>query len=262
MLVEHDELPGRVRLHSMLGLNGPTGHVPDATPGPVELGSTRGVDWALCLPPGKAARGLPVVVALSGKNNGRGYLLDSLGLPQFLAASRQPMAILAVAGGSSYYHRRRDGSDTGAVVLDDLLPELGARGLSVSSPGFLGWSMGGYGALLLASERRRAGRAVAGVAASSPALWASYDAVPPGAFDSRADFERYGMFNWVHDLADTAVRLDCGEGDPFYFSVQKFARRARAEAHFAPGAHNGAYWRRVLASQLRWLGGHLRHAAT
>ena len=257
-LVEHDVLPGRVRAYALLGLDGPAGTVPDAAPGPVRPGTTDGVDWALCLPPGHAAAGLPVVVALSGKGNDRDYLLNSLGLPQFLAASRLPVAILAVAGGTSYYHPRRDGSDVGGLVLDTLLPQVGQAGLSVARPAFLGWSMGGYGALLLASRRRQAGLPVTAVAATSPALWTSYDAGAPGAFDSAADFTRYGMFERAALLRGVPVRVDCGTGDPFRYSSEDFAAKVGAEHHSSAGGHNGAYWRRVLAAELAWLG----HALT
>ena len=90
----------------MLGLDGPTGAVPSAAPVPVRLGTTSGVDWALCAP----ARQTPTGDAghrgaLRARQLRRDYLLHSLGLPRFLAASRLPVAILAVAGGTSYYHR-------------------------------------------------------------------------------------------------------------------------------------------------------------
>ncbi|MEZ5192949.1 MAG: hypothetical protein R2734_10845 [Nocardioides sp.] len=50
-------LPGRTRLHRLLGLNGPDGTVPDVAPGPVEegrLGSAMGgAVWRIAYPPGR-----------------------------------------------------------------------------------------------------------------------------------------------------------------------------------------------------------------
>jgi pimeloyl-ACP methyl ester carboxylesterase len=256
--VEHDVLPGRVGAYRALGLDGPDGVVPSAAPVPVELGTTSGVDWALCAPATAPKRGMRVVVALSGRGNSRDYLMHSLGLPRFLAASGLPLAILAVAGGTSYYHPRRDGTDVGGVVLDALLPNLGDRGFSVDAPAFLGWSMGGYGALLLASQRRERGRGVSAVAATSPAIFTSYGGSAPGAFDSAADFARNDLNGARRPfLAGVPTRVWCGTGDPFRYTSEDLARRIGAPYVSARGAHNGAYWRRVLAAELRFLGGHL-----
>ena len=256
--IEHDVLPGRVNAYRVLGLDGPTGGVPSAAPVPVTLGTTSGVDWALCAPATGTRQPMPVVVALSGRGNSRDYLLHSLGLPRFLAASRLPLAILAVAGGSSYYHPRSDGTDVGGVVLDSLLPSLGEKGFSVDSPAFLGWSMGGYGAMLLASQRRERGEGVAAVAATSPAIFASYAGSAPGAFDSARDFARYDLDGARRPLLrGLPTRIWCGTGDPFRYTSEHLARRIGAPYISAAGAHNGAYWRRVLADELRFLGNRL-----
>ena len=74
------------------------------------------------------------------------------------------LAVASIDGGNYYWHARRSEStgadnispdtppcDTGAMVMDDFIPLLGSIGLDRSRVGFLGWSMGGYGALLLAA---------------------------------------------------------------------------------------------------------------
>ena len=110
-------------------------------------------------------------------------------LAQIAKAGYPPFAVVSVDGGDSYWHRRASGEDSGAMVLTELLPMLAVKGLDTSKVGFIGWSMGGYGALLLGA---RLGPArTAGICAVSPALYTSYDeAVQSGAFDSPADAVR------------------------------------------------------------------------
>jgi S-formylglutathione hydrolase FrmB len=234
----------------------PRARTPDstATPRPVRSGTVAGVDWALALPAGSDGRGLPVVVALGGRGQSRHYLWHDLAIPRLLAASGQRLAVLAVAGGSSYWHPRRDGRDTGAVVLDQLLPRMGRHGLDVSRPAFLGWSMGGYGALLLASTLVGSDREVGPVAVSSPALWTSAGDSAPGAFDSAADFERYDVFERTRLLRRLALRIDIGDADPFLQSTRTLASEVGVQPHVSAGSHDAAYWTRVLPAQLRWLG--------
>src|SRR5207248_2870938 len=63
-----------------------------------------------------------------------------------------PLVIAAVDGGhSSYWHRRADGSDALRMLLEEFVP-LAEQGRSGLPKALLGWSMGGYGALL-AAER-------------------------------------------------------------------------------------------------------------
>lgn len=73
------------------------------------------------------------------------------------------------------------------MVIEDLLTVLrGDHGMSPAPIGLTGLSMGGYGALLLASE---CGPRVAGaVVAESAALWTSPGASEAGALDDAEDF--------------------------------------------------------------------------
>ena len=108
------------------------------------------------------------------------------GLAQAVEAGLPPFAVVAVDGGGSYWHKRASGEDSGAMVLDELIPMLDSQGLDTSRVGFLGWSMGGYGALLLGA---RLGPArTAAICAVSPALWTSSGATAPGAFDGADDY--------------------------------------------------------------------------
>ena len=120
----------------------------------------------------------------------------------------------------------------GAMVLDELLPMLGEQGLDTSRVGFLGWSMGGYGALLLGA---RLGPArTAAICAVSPALWMSSGASAPGAFDGPDDFAANSVFG-LPALASIPIRIDCGDADPFARPPDNSSRscRVRRPAGFA-----------------------------
>lgn len=268
--VEQGVLPGRPWLQAHLGLNGEAGVIPDVEAGPVEthtfvsqhrLGAETG--WCLIRPPGRHTD-LPVVVALHGLGQDAATLVGpSMGLGRYLAAAVAtgvpPFAIAAADGGTSYWHPRPDGEDAGAMVVDELLPLLAEQRLRATTSdriGLIGWSMGGYGALrlggLLGPDR------VAGVVASSPAIWSDADEASSSGFSDAAEYEEYTVVGQQGDLTGIAVRVDCGTGDPFYRDVQDyvgaFPDDADVTSTFEPGAHDPAYWRRMLPDQLAFLG--------
>jgi S-formylglutathione hydrolase FrmB len=265
--VEQGALPGRPWLQAHLGLNGAAGVVPDVEPGPVETGSfvsahRLGAEtgWCVIRPPGRHRR-LPVVVALHGLGEDHASLLGpAFGLDRYLAAAVgagvAPYAIAAADGGTSYWHPRPDGEDAGAMVVDELLPLLADRGLRTDRLGLIGWSMGGYGALRLGALLGPGG--VGGVVASSPAIWSDPDEASSSGFVDRDEYEQYTVVGHQEDLAGIAVRVDCGTGDPFYRDVEDYVAGFPAEAavtsSFEPGAHDPAYWRRMLPDQLAFLG--------
>lgn len=250
-LVQNDLLPGRVPLYAALGLNGDDGVVPDVDGTEIERGVLDGARWWISRPTVERVS-TPVVVALHGAYSDAEGWLTKLAIDKFHAASGAGFAIAAIDGGEHDYWHPRTARDPRSLVLDRFLPRLAREGLTVSRPGFLGWSMGGYGALLLASE------VDAGpVVATSPALWTEWDDVAPGSFDSRASFERWrvlGDRERLGRLAALHVRVDCGRGDPFVPGVEELEERLpTAEVHFSAGDHQAGYWRRVLPAQLDWL---------
>jgi pimeloyl-ACP methyl ester carboxylesterase len=184
-----------------------------------------------------------------------------LGLDRFLAdAVRRgvpPFVLAAPSGGDGYWHARTSGDDAGAMVVEEFLPLLAARGLACGTRdrvALLGWSMGGYGALLLA-ERLGAAR-VAGAGAMSPALWRHAADAVSGAFDDAADFAAHDVFAGRDRLQQIPVRLDCGRGDPFLDADRAFAAglRPAAQGDFGTGGHTDGYWRRMAPGQLATLG--------
>ena len=139
------------------------------------------------------------------------------------------------------------------MVVEEFLPLLADHGLDVSRLGFLGWSMGGYGSLRLAGKL--GADRVAGVAAVSPALWHEYADTSPGAFDDAADFADATVFGRQDTLDGIPVRIDCGEGDPFYAATRDYVAGfdTPPAGGFEPGDHDVGYWRRMAPQQLRFL---------
>lgn len=219
------------------------------------------VDWTLTAPADTALDGLPVVVALHGRGGDHTTGLRKLELVEALdalvAEGGTPFALATVAGGDhSYFHRRADGTDAGAMIRDELVPGFTQHGVDLGRVGLCGWSMGGYGALLLAGKGEMAVRAVA---VASPALFTSAGSTPAGAFDSAEDFAEHDVYGHPEWLRGVPVRIDCGEEDPFYAASRDFAARLDppAETGFGPGKHEAAYWRTVAPAGLGFLGEHL-----
>ncbi|WP_350278568.1 alpha/beta hydrolase-fold protein [Kribbella sp. HUAS MG21] len=269
--LETGVIPGRARMHDVLGLTGPDGVVPDVPAGPAVSGSFDSfgrrtkVGYSILYPDGYGpAHELPVVLVLHGRGGDHTSAVNDLGIDRYLTATVRegtpPFALATVdGGGDSYWHRRADGNDPGFMLRQEFLPLLADRGLNTSRYGVLGWSMGGYGALLwvaLHYWQRRVGPAVKAVAvgALSPALWREYSEVQPGAFDDAADFERSQVFGRPSGFRDVAVRIDCGRDDPFAEAAAALRQELHAAGGQQPGAHSPGYWRRMLPDQLRFLG--------
>ena len=178
-------------------------------------------NWAIARPPGQTSA-LPPVIALHGKGADAAQVMAGgveQGLAEAVGAGLPPFAVVAVDGGGSYWHRRASGEDSGAMVLNELIPMLDTLGIDTSRVGFLGWSMGGYGALLLGA---RLGPArTAAICAVSPALWTSAGAAAPGAFDGAEDYAANSVWG-LPEFASIPIRIDCGDSDPFYSATQQF----------------------------------------
>jgi pimeloyl-ACP methyl ester carboxylesterase len=211
--------------------------------------------WAIARPPGQVGV-LHPVIALHGRNGSASGVMGmgiEAGLAQVVEAGYPPFAVVSVDGGDGWWHPRASGEDSGAMVLTELLPMLAAKGLDTTKVGFIGWSMGGYGALLLGGMLGPA--RTAAICAVSPALYTSYDkAVEAGAFDSPADWRRYSVFG-APALSKIPLRVDCGANDRFYLATKQFVaslRRPPSGVSFA-GGHDISAWRQKLPVQLAWL---------
>jgi pimeloyl-ACP methyl ester carboxylesterase len=211
-------------------------------------------NWAIARPPGQTQTLRPVI-ALHGKGGDAASVMAGgveQGLAQAVAAGLPPFAVVSVDGGGGYWHKRASGEDAGAMVLGELMPMLDSQGLDTSRVAFLGWSMGAYGALLLGA---RVGPArTAAICAVSPALWMSYGATAPGAFDSAGDWSANTVFG-LPALASIPIRVDCGNSDPFYSATQQFIAQLPTPpaGGFSPGGHDAAYWSQQLPGDLTWI---------
>jgi enterochelin esterase-like enzyme len=212
-------------------------------------------NWAIARPPGQYGR-LRTVIALHGRDMTADGVMGmgvEAGLAQLARAGYPPFAVVAVDGGNGWWHRRVTGEDAGSMVLNELLPMLPSEGLDISRVSFIGWSMGGYGALLLGGAL--GARRTAAICAVAPALFTDYSlALQEGAFDGPADWFAYSVYG-TPALSEIAMRIDCGAEDRFYDATKQFVaslRRPPSGVSFI-GGHDVAAWREKLARELAWL---------
>jgi pimeloyl-ACP methyl ester carboxylesterase len=256
-------LPLRTWYDDLTGACGPSGPSPPRIAGTRVVTGTlhspsvpEPVGWAVGLPPRQ--RGAAAVLCLPGRGSDARWVMDTLHVVDFVAAAGLRYAVAAVDAGETYWHRRTSGEDRMAMLLDDFVPLIAER-FGLHPRGLLGWSMGGYGALL-AAERDPARFPAAAV--SSAAVWPSYaqqHAAVPDAFDGRADFARNDVFAGAGRLAGVAVSISCGRSDPFLANDRAFASRLHPQpaGEFAAGCHDEDFWRRMLPAQVRFLGRHM-----
>lgn len=219
--------------------------------------------WTISYPPSSAPGDqLPVLIALHAFYGDNTSPFTELHLDHYLADAvakgMPPYAIASVDGGRNRYWHKRDPDDPGAMVLDEFIPLLGRHGLQTDRVALFGWSMGGYGALYLASVLGR--QRVASVGAESPSVWDRYTDVAAGAFDGPADYAAHSLFARVDQLRGMPIRIDLGQYD---YHVPEVARlrseiTPRPAGGVVAGAHHGPdLWRHCVPAQLAFAGAHL-----
>jgi S-formylglutathione hydrolase FrmB len=140
---------------------------------------------------------------------------------------------------------------------------LAQHGLPSAVMAVLGYSMGGYGAMLAAAQ---APKRFAAVVANSPALWLSYDdarGANATAFDSADDWRRWGdPHTFLDSLRGVPMRVDCGASDPFEPALTSLLFPDPAAVHVTKGCHEYGFWRSMAPVQLRLIGSALAHKTT
>ncbi|HVQ87284.1 MAG TPA: alpha/beta fold hydrolase [Actinomycetes bacterium] len=273
-LVQQGVLPGRIPLNTLIGACGDAPAVPNIQPGAVVSGSYTSqaragteVGWSIAYPPGISdAAKLPVCIAMHGRGGSNSWVFDTLSLEYYLADAVEnqgvpPFAIASIDGGdSTNWHPRVSGDNPQAMVTDEFVPLLAKRGLNTEQLGLWGWSLGGYGALLLASVLGP--EHVSAVVATSPALWRTAGETAPDTFDDAADFDHHNVFTREGDLDGIPIRIDIGDTDSFDDSVAQFRDELTdtPDGGVSNGCHDAAYWMRVAPAEIAFLGTHLAAA--
>ena len=213
------------------------------------------VRWTIAHPPSALGQPTGIVYCLHGRGGSHRTAFDHMRLHDEVAAAGVPLVVAGVDGGDhSYWHPRADGSDARAMLTSEFMPLVADKVGTALPMAVIGWSMGGYGALLLA-ESGLAGPKLRAVAVASPALWTAAAQTPAGAFDSADDFRTHDVFAGRPSLSSLPVMLHCGTADPFYAAAKRFSANPTAglQAIFSAGAHDDGYWRSVAPTQVRFL---------
>jgi enterochelin esterase-like enzyme len=263
--VDAGVLPGKHRVAELFA--GPPPPLPDAAAGPTVSGSFASramggarTGWSIAYPPGhRPGQRLPVLVVLHARGGDHTSAFSPhLGLDRYLATLPSPQfAIASVDGGDhSYWHPRQAG-DAAELVTGEFVPLLAEHGLDTTRIGLFGWSMGGYGALYLASRLGPSRVTVA--VASSPAIWRTDTEYAAGAFDSPADWTAHTIWGQQAALVGIALRVDCGAQDGFASAtrVVRAGLRPTPAGGIESGDHDLSYWRGQAPAQLAFVAAHL-----
>lgn len=238
-------LPGRLR--ARLFPSGPQGSIPDTAVGRVRLvqrrsaARDRDVGLFTAVPAGHGdGVGLPVCLVLHGYSATTADF-ERFGLPQFLTAAVEagvpPFVLVGADGGRSRWAGDGGRDDPQRMLRDEVPAWCDELGFDTSRVAVHGWSMGGYGSLLLAIRNPGWLR---GVAVLSPA-------VGGGEVGARTD-----------ELDGDRVAIWCGTADGLYPAVQALAAAipgGPAIAAYADGAgHTRGYWNTVTPDALTFVG--------
>jgi hypothetical protein len=211
---------------------------------------------------------VPVAVVLHDQG-GDSAVVGELGLAEavgrrVVGEQRSPFVLAAVSGGDRWWRARPDGTDAGALVLDQFLPRLADLGLAandVHQIALVGYGAGGYGALRLAQvlQGRPAGPRVAAVVAVGPTLWPDAAAAArqdPRAFADAADFAAGDLRTAPAALAGVAVHVESGRDDPYLPGVRAVcgALRPPVPVTVVDGGHTASAWAGRADEVVRFVG--------
>jgi hypothetical protein len=91
----------------------------------------------------------------------------------------------------------------------------------------------------------------------SPAVFQNYQSAITGhthTFDSAMDWQRWGLWNQLGSGYWPAVRIDCGDADPFAATARVLLKRIpNAVGGISSGCHEGGFWRRHALADIAFL---------
>ena len=238
--------------HGVLG--GPDLALPTINP-TVEYGTLPppfgSVNYGLYLPAASAA---VVLYCLHGRGGSRRDAFDGIGVHRFIAERGLPWGAASLDGGETFWHKRQDGSNTQRDLIEGLMPFVRTKAPAAKAV-VIGWSAGGFGAVLAMLQHPDEFVAAVG---SGPSFWTSFASAAAGAFDDEADFAANDVLADAQQLTGKAVRVDCGDDDPFADGVRDLQRRVPSiEGGVRSGFHEDASWRSYLPDQLDFIARHL-----
>jgi S-formylglutathione hydrolase FrmB len=257
-LVDHGVLPGKQTLDEIDGgCSVPATTLDMHSVGRNESGRffskarRQSVGYTIGYPAGyRAGDTLPLVVMLHGFGQTHTTALVGMTPAQAVAlnvngTALTPMALVTVDGGNGFW-TPHPGDNPMAMVVDELIPLCQRKGLGVAPAkiGFMGISMGGYGAIAIAE---RYTGLVSAVAAISPAVWTTYAQardVDAGAFASAAAFDANDVIKHVDALTNIPVRIASGDDDPFHPGVAKLVSVLPRDSItvYANGCHTNPFF--------------------
>jgi enterochelin esterase-like enzyme len=260
-------IPGKAVVDQQLGFCDVDVPRVTATAGPIVAGTFPSklrrttVAYKIAYPPGhRPGSSLPVSLVLHGYASDESGALAAGNYPANLAATvaagTPPFALASVAGGNGYWHPHPDDDPLG-MLTNEFLPVLRSHDLSVGQPAVLGYSMGGYGALMCGLTQPTR---YSTIVANAPAFWRSYDEahrVNAGSFSSAAEWESYGdVLGRADDVGHLSAHIYVGESDSFEPVVKALADRLpdASVVRISKGCHDGTFWQAHAPEQLRIIG--------
>jgi len=211
-------------------------------------------------PGSQRLRGIAYV--FPGRGRAADDLFAALGYDKYLAslASELDFPALAVAvvdGGEASSGKRIEFDERLAMFDREFVPAVRHElGVAADVPeSLIGYSIGGFGALLAAAREPHRYRAVA---VAAPTVWQSYEqqrATFPDAFSNRTDFDRHSIFSQIDALRLQELLIDCGRADPFADTIELLGKLLpHAVVRIREGCHDDAFFRSTVPDQLRFVG--------
>lgn len=221
----------------------------------LSVGRYRDVDLVIIRPAGLPPGPIPVCVALPTKIGGARSLIE-LKVPDMLTElvryTSSPFAVVAADGGNWVGNK----DDEPLRMLEEDMPNwLEYHDLASTPFAAIGIGEGGAGALNYVRAQ-----GIAAVAAISPTLYEDWpSALSSRDYENRAQWEASEPLRHTAEYSNLAVGIWCGANDSgFLAPAKEFAQEVgAAEAKWAPGRHDGAYWRTALPEALKFVGSHL-----